>query len=61
MKKARVDLSATSQGEESDSVLYPVSEPEPNPGLDGQPVRCTYCEFIETSIRPLPLILIFRV
>lgn len=34
------DLSVTSPADDSDSILSPVVEPEPNPGLDGTPVRC---------------------
>lgn len=35
------ELSPTSQGEESDTLLPSTGEPEPQPGVDGQPVRCT--------------------
>jgi phosphatidylserine synthase 2 len=34
------DLSATSPADDSDAILSPVADPEPNPGLDGMPVRC---------------------
>lgn len=34
------DLSLTSPADDSDTILSPVADPEPNPGLDGMPVRC---------------------
>ena len=37
VNEANPDFSPT---EESDTVLSPVQEPEPIPGLDGVPVRC---------------------
>lgn len=43
-RRENTDLSPTSHGEEdSDVILSPVAEiePEPVPGLNGVPVRCT--------------------
>lgn len=35
-------LSPISPGDDSDGALSPVTELEPNPGIDGTPVRCTF-------------------
>jgi len=35
-------LSPISLGDDSDNALSPVTELEPNPGIDGTPVRCTF-------------------
>jgi len=39
-KEDNPDLSIMSPADDSDTILSPVAEPEPNPGLDGMPVRC---------------------
>jgi hypothetical protein len=41
-KEENLDVSLPSQGEESDFLTV---GPEPNPGRDGQPLRCTPYQF----------------
>ena len=41
MKEEKLGVSLPSQGEDSD--FFSVG-PEPNPGRDGQPLRCTSCQ-----------------
>lgn len=45
------DLSPTSPVEDSeDAALSPVQEPEPAPGLHGNPVRCMYSLYLRIPV-----------
>jgi hypothetical protein len=44
------DISPTSAASDSDVLLVPTTEPEPIPGLNGVPVRCTYSNFCRRLI-----------
>jgi phosphatidylserine synthase 2 len=51
-KEENAELSPTSPGDDSDGALSPVTEGEPNPGIDGAPVRCMF-----TSARIFQMVL----
>ncbi|KAF9527517.1 phosphatidylserine synthase 2 [Crepidotus variabilis] len=53
-KEQALELSPTSQGEESDTALSGPAEPEPQPGLDGQPVRWFDADRTESYTRTVP-------
>lgn len=48
------DLSLTSPADDSDTILSPVADPEPNPGLDGMPVRWYDADRTEPYTRITP-------
>lgn len=45
------ELFAASPGDDSDGALSPVTEPEPNPGVDGVPVRCAFVSAFSVFVR----------
>lgn len=47
-------LSLTAPGDDSDNALSPVTEPEPNPGIDGTPVRWYDADRTESYTRITP-------
>lgn len=62
-KNANPEFSPTSPGDDSDAILSPTAEiePEPVPGLNGVPVRCTCFLYngIMVAYRTLKLFLYF--